>query len=299
MMSETANWTVRGRNALVTGGTAGIGLETALGLAREGANVMITGRTEARGQAALAKLRERLAGIEGAGAVAFVPLDLGDFRSVLAASQLVRQHFEALHVVVHNAGFVCKERRETDDGFEAMFGINHMGPFTLNRLLLDTLRASAPARIVVVASRAHRQVGGLDFDDLQMKASFHPWRAYARSKLANILFARALARRLEGSGVTVNAVHPGVVASEFGQDGPLLIRLFFRLARPFLKSSEEGAATSLFVATAPELEGVSGRYFADSRVKNPSAAAQDDALAEELWEVSNALSAGSSLPGFG
>lgn len=298
-MGTNGEWSVRGRNAIVTGGTAGIGLETALGLAREGANVVLTGRTAARGEAALKAIRARLSS-QGAdaGELAFLPLDLADFRSIVRFATAVQQHFDGLHVLVHNAGFVCRERQETADGFEAMFGVNHMGPFTLTRLLRDWLVESAPARIVVVASEAHRGVRGLDFDDLQMKQRFASWKGYSRSKLANILFTRALARQLAGTGVTANCLHPGVIASEFGQDGGPLIKAFFKLARPFLKSPEQGARTSLHVALAPELRGVSGEYFASSRPKRPSAAGRDDAAAETLWEVSDALAAGASLSSF-
>lgn len=293
-----AEWTVRGRNAIVTGGTAGIGLETAYGLAQRGAHVVITGRQAERGQAACAELVARLQGQRDAGTVRWMPLDLGDFQSMLGFAQSVRQVFDQLHLLVHNAGMVVATRQETVDGFEAMWGVNHMGPFTLNRLLLDWLKASAPARIVVVASDAHRMCRGFDFDDLQMKARFRSWPAYARSKLANILFARALAKRLDGTGVTVNALHPGVIASEFGRQGGPLIRWFFRLGRPFLKNTTQGAATSLYVATDPQLAGVSGAYFANQRIAKPSKVARDDDLAEALWEVSNALAAGSSLAAF-
>lgn len=298
-MQAQATWTVRGRNALVTGGTAGIGYETALGLARAGAHVVFTGRGAERGERALGRMRAALADTQGAGTLAWLPLDLGSFRSILELNHALRAHFDALHVVVHNAGFVCRERRETVDGFEAMFGVNHMGPFTLTRLLQDWLIESAPARIVVVASDAHRQARGLDFDDLQAKRSFASWQAYARSKLANVLFVRALAPRLRGTGVTVNALHPGVIASEFGQEAGPLIKTFFKLFRPLLKSSKQGAACSLHVAMAPELDGVSGEYFKACRIKQPSAAARDDGLALSLWEVSTALSSGSSLSAIG
>jgi NAD(P)-dependent dehydrogenase (short-subunit alcohol dehydrogenase family) len=296
--STPAEWDVRGRNAIVTGGTAGIGLETAYGLAERGANVVITGRQAERGHAACAKIVARLQGQPGAGTVRWMPLDLGDFQSILGFAKAVRQTFRHLHILVHNAGMVVATREETVDGFEAMWGVNHMGPFTLNRLLLEWLKASAPARIVVVASDAHRLCRGFDFDDLQMKARFRSWPAYARSKLANILFARALSTRLEGTGVTVNALHPGVIASEFGREGGRWIRWFFRFGRPFLKSTTQGAATTLFVACDPHIAGVSGAYFANQRLAKPSKVARDDDLAEALWEVSNALAAGSSLAAF-
>jgi len=298
-MSASDKWDVAGKTVLVTGGNSGIGRATALELARRGARVTITARDAVKGAAAETELRREL-GSE-AGSIEWRLLDLADFASILAFAKAFVAEHEALHVLVHNAGLVLSERRETKDGFEATFGTNHMGPFILNRLLLDLVKRSAPARIVVVASDAHKGARrGLDIDDLQSKRKYDGTRVYAASKLANVLFTRELARRLFGTGVTANCLHPGVVATGFTQDGDAggLWGFFFKWMRPLLLTAEKGARTSVFLATSDEVGGVSGAYFVKCRESMPSAAALDDAAALELWEVSDALAAGSSLPAF-
>ena len=233
------------------------------------------------------------------GSVVWMPLDLADLSSILAFARDFQERYPALHVLVHNAGLVLQERRETVDGFEATFGTNHMGPFILNRLLLDRLKASAPARVVVVASAAHFMArGGLDLDDLQSKRRYRGIQAYARSKLANVLFTKALARRLEGTGVTANCLHPGTVATSFTADGDMpggLWGFAFRYLRAFLASPEKGARTSVHLATAPELDGVSGEYFVRCRQATASGPARDASAAEDLWAVSEALCGAATL----
>lgn len=302
-------WDVRGRTVLVTGGNSGIGRATALELARRGAEVVFTYRDGARGRAAEEELRHALAAeridAQGSGdrrgSIEGMPLDLADFQSILAFAKAFCARYPRLHVLVHNAGLFLSERRETVDGFEATFGTNHMGPFILTRLLLEHIKRSAPARIVVVASAAHAMARhGLDLDDLQSKHGYQGAQAYGRSKLANILFTRALAKRLIGSGVTANCLHPGVVATNFAGDGDAsgLWAFVFRYLRAFLLSPERGARTSVHLATAPELDGVSGEYFVRCRRATPSGPARDEAAAEELWDVSEALCGAASLPGY-
>jgi NAD(P)-dependent dehydrogenase (short-subunit alcohol dehydrogenase family) len=194
--------------------------------------------------------------------------------------------FDRIHLLVNNAGLVNWSYSETEDGIETVWAVNHLGYFLLTRLLLDRLRESAPARIVNVASDAHKFVGGIDFDDIGHRENFRSMRVYGHSKLANILFTRELARRLEGTGVTVNAVHPGAVATGLAQNNGGWARALTGFLGVFFKSSEQGAATSLHVATSPELEGVSGRYFAKSRETKISKAAADDAAAGRLWLLS-------------
>ncbi len=289
-MSEKREWDVRGKTILVTGGNSGIGRATALELARRGAHVVITARDPKKGAAAVAELSAQLQ--PDAGLLEWRLLDLADARSIREFSAAFLAEFAALDVLVHNAGLVLSERRETQDGFEATFGTNHLGPFLLTQLLTERLAASSPARVVVVASDAHRQArGGLDFNDLQAQGSYSGVKAYGRSKLANILFARALARRLEPRGVTVNALHPGVVATGFTKDGDAggLWGFVFRWLRPLLLTPEKGARTSVYLASSPEVSDITGAYFAKERAKSPSAAARDDAAAEQLWEVSGAL----------
>jgi NAD(P)-dependent dehydrogenase (short-subunit alcohol dehydrogenase family) len=220
-------------------------------------------------------------------------LDLASFRSIRSFAAGVLDRFDRLDVLVDNAGLILRRRTETEDGFEATFGINHLGHFLLTDLLLDRLRASAPSRVVVVASSAHKGARqGLDFDDLQSIRKYRWMEAYSKSKLANIYFARELARRLDGTGVTVNALHPGFVRSDFGRGGDLggLYGWGIKyLAGPFAISSERGARTTIYLASSPEVGGVTGGYFYKCKPAVPSRVAQDDAAARRLWDVSEQL----------
>lgn len=278
---------------VVTGGNAGVGKETAIGLARAGASVVITARDRARGVAALTEVRDR----SGSDTVELMSLDLASFASIRAfADELLARH-DRLDVLVNNAGLVSRTRTETQDGFETTFGVNHLGHFFLTSLLLDRLRASTPSRVVVVASHAHKQARrGLDFADLQSERKYAPMAAYAKSKLANIYFARELARRLEGSGVTANSLHPGFVASRFGRDGDggRLGDIVMALARPIAISPEKGARTSIWLASAPSLATTTGEYFYKCAPSTPTAVARDDESARRLWAVSEELVATSS-----
>ncbi|KKL86540.1 hypothetical protein LCGC14_1943730 [marine sediment metagenome] len=278
---------MQGKTVLITGANSGIGRETAVALARAGATVVLTSRDPDKGEQAAADIRQR----SGAD-VALMPLDLASFPSIRAHADDFLQRYDKLHVLINNAGLILTERTETEQGFETTFGVNHLGHFLLTQLLLDRIKASAPARIVNVASAAHRFArGGLDFNDLQLTNSYGGMQAYGRSKLANIYFTRELARRLEGSGVTVNALHPGSVATGFAHDGDVRAPFswLWTLAKPFLRSPEKGAQTSIFVASSPELDGVTGKYFADSKETQPTSVAQDDEAARRLWTASEEL----------
>jgi NAD(P)-dependent dehydrogenase (short-subunit alcohol dehydrogenase family) len=278
-----------GNVVLITGGNTGIGKEAAVGLAGLGARVVITSRNEERGRAA----REEIVARSGNGAVEVMALDLASFRSIRAFAADFLDRFDRLDVLVNNAGLILKSRTETEDGFEATFGINHLGHFLLTDLLLDRLQASPPARVVVVASRAHKGARlGLDFDDLQAERGYRWMDAYNKSKLANIYFTRELARRVDGTGVTVNALHPGFVRSDFGRDGDLggLYGWGIKyLAQPFAISSERGARTTIYLASSPEAEGVTGGYFYKCKPAAPSKVAEDDGAARRLWEESEQL----------
>jgi NAD(P)-dependent dehydrogenase (short-subunit alcohol dehydrogenase family) len=277
-----------GKVVLITGGNTGIGKQTAIDLARRGAQVVITSRNPEKGQAALAEIR-RASGRDDA---ACLHLDLASLASVRALAAEFLAHYPRLDVLVLNAGLMLSDRTETADGFETTFGVNHLGHFALTGLLLARLKQSGPARIVVLASNAHRGAkGGLDFEDLQNSRRYDQWQAYARSKLANLLFTLELAERLAGSGVTVNAVHPGVVATEWGnaEDVRGLFGLALRLSRWAMLTPAQGARTSVYVASAPELAGVSGKYFASSREKQPRRAALHRESARRLWEISEQL----------
>ncbi len=195
-------------------------------------------------------------------------------------------------MLVNNAGLVLSHRAETTDGFEATFGTNHLGPFLLTRELTELLRASAPARVVNVASTAHRSARrGLDFDDIQFQKGYAGMQAYGRSKLANILFTNELARRLAGSGVTANSLHPGTVATRFARDDDAsgLLAFGVKVIKPFILTPEKGARTSVYLASAPEVAEVTGQYFVKCKPRSPSAAASDEAAAARLWSVSEQL----------
>jgi NAD(P)-dependent dehydrogenase (short-subunit alcohol dehydrogenase family) len=274
-----------GKTCIVTGASSGIGHETAVALARAGARVAIVCRTADKGERALTEIRQR-----SGGDVALFVADFGSQRAVRALAVRLAAALPRVDVLVNNAGLIMDERVLTEDGLETTFAVNHVGYFLLARLLEPKLIASAPARIVNVASRAHRS-GTIRFDDLMGARSYDGWRAYAQSKLANIAFTYELARRLAGTGVTANCLHPGVVASNFGNAGPALIRLGVRLGRPFLKSPERGAETSVYLAAAPELEGVTGKYFVNRREARSSDESHNLAVATRLWKVSEELTA--------
>jgi NAD(P)-dependent dehydrogenase (short-subunit alcohol dehydrogenase family) len=277
-------WDVRDKTILVTGATNGIGLASATELAGRGARVVMVGRDPARTDAAVAAVRSR--GGEATGM-------LCDFSSQAAIRRLAgdfRAGHGDLHVLVNNAGGVHKKREVTADGIEATFAVNHLGYFLLTSLLLDMLVASAPARVVTVASVGHRR-GTLDFDDLGFaRGGYGVMRAYARSKLANVLFSAELARRLEGTGVTSNSLHPGAVATNIWSGAPAWAKpLIFLLYRPFFITAEEGGRRIVQLAADPDVEGVTGRYFEEGRPVAPAPAAQDAALARRLWDVSETL----------
>jgi NAD(P)-dependent dehydrogenase (short-subunit alcohol dehydrogenase family) len=274
---------------VITGGNTGIGKEAAVGLARLGARVVITSRDEKRGRAAREEIVER----SGNDSVDVMPLDLASFRSIRSFAAGLVDRFDRLDVLVNNAGLILRRRRETEDGFEATFGINHLGHFFLTGLVVDRLKASAPSRVVVVASVAHKSARhGLDFDDLQSERRYRSMNAYAKSKLANVYFARELARRLDGSGVTANSLHPGFVRSDFGRGGDLgtfygwVIKY---LGGPLAISPERGARTTIYLASSPEVGGVSGGYFFKSKPAMPSKIAQDDDAARRLWNASERM----------
>jgi len=282
---------------VVTGANSGVGKATAIALAAAGARTVITARNEARGRAA----REDIRRTTGSDQVDLVVFDLADLASVRAGAAELLDRTERIDVLVNNAGLVLSDRQVTVDGFEATFATNHLGPFLLTRLLTDRLVESAPARVVNVASTAHRGARtGLDFDDLQSTGHYRGMQAYSRSKLANILFTTELARRLDGTGVTANSVHPGTVASGFARDDDASGFLAFgvKVIKPFILTPAKGARTSVYVATSPDLADVTGQYFVKCRVRTPSPAARDEAAAILLWWVSEELvGAAPSAPG--
>lgn len=285
---------MKGKTVVVTGGNSGIGLETASALAGMGARVLVTARNADRGRSAVAQIAERTEGAQ----VQLVVFDLADLSSVRRGAAEILEQAPRLDVLVNNAGLVLTERQVTVDGFEATFATNHLGPFLLTNLLLDRVTASAPARIVNVASTAHNSARkGIPFDDLQSERHYRGMRVYGQSKLANILFTLELARRLEGAGVTANSLHPGTVRTGYGADGDARGFLSFglKIAKPFFLSPERGARTSIYLASSPEVDGISGQYFVKCKARTPRKWARDPDAARRLWQVSEEL-VGLDLP---
>ena len=276
---------MNGKICLVTGATRGIGLETARALAAAGATVVLHGRDPERTRAAAA----RVAQSTGSPRVRPVFADFSQLARVRALAEELDATLPHLDVLVNNAGMMSPRRALSAEGYDLTFAVNHLAPFLLTNLLLPKLRQSAPARIVVVASAAHRRAS-LDFDDLMNSRVAGLWPAYARSKLANILFTRALAKRLAASGVTANALHPGLVRSHLFHDGPAWMQAAMgAFGGLFMISARAGAKTSVYLATAPELKGRSGGYYAHCHPATPSSAALADADAERLWRESARL----------
>jgi retinol dehydrogenase-14 len=284
--SSSSDPDLRGRTALVTGANAGIGLEASVALARMGAEVVLVARDRARGEAALQEVRER----SGSRTVSLLLGDLGSQASVRALAAAFRAAHPQLHILINNAGCVSTERRETVDGIEETFAVNHLGPFLLTNLLLDIVERSAPARIVNVASTGHYR-GTLDFDDLGFaKGGYWVMRAYSRSKLANVIFTRDLARRVAGKNVTVTSLHPGAVATNIWSGAPAWAKPLLAVAkRFFMITPEEGGARVVYLATSPEVEGKTGAYFENNVERQPAKLALDEGIAEQLWEISSRL----------
>jgi retinol dehydrogenase-12 len=268
---------------LVTGGTAGIGLSTAKMLAERGADLLLLGRNEQRGQAAVADV-ERATGR----APEFISVDLSNQSAVHAFAARFNETHPRLDVLINNAGGMFGRRQLSADGIEMTFALNHLAYFSLTTLLMPSLRAAERARIVNVASDAHFGIE-LDFEDLQSERRYSGWRAYKRSKLCNLLFTNELSRRLEGSSITANALHPGFVSSEIGVRNGWTFGLVWSLLTLFAISPERGAETSAYLACSPEVEPMSGKYFAESQVKPSSRVSYDREAAKRLWDVSVSL----------
>lgn len=272
---------MRGRTVLVTGATSGIGAETALGLAQAGARVGIVGRDAGRTRAAAEHIR---AAVPGAEVDRFVA-DLASQAEIRRLAADIRARYSRLDVLVNNAGAIFDRHALTPDGIERTWALDHLAYVQLSLELLDLLKASAPARIVNVASEAHRR-GRIAFDDLGHAGNFGAMAVYSQAKLGNVLFSAALARRLAGTGVTCNALHPGVIASGFAADTGGWFGVAWRLVRPFMKSPEDGSATSIHLASAKAVGDVTGAYFKNRRPATPSARARDTALQERVWTLS-------------
>lgn len=273
-----------GKICLVTGANSGIGKVTALEIAKMGAIVVMLCRDPKKGEDALAEIKQ----ISGNESVDLMIADLSSLNSVRQLATDFTAKYNYLHVLINNAGIHLPERMLTVDGYEYMFATNHLGHFLLTNLLLDVIKASAPARIINVSSEAHI-FGRFDFDDLNLDKKFNEIQAYGRSKLANILFTYELARRLEGTGVTVNCLHPGAVLTNFPRHSKMVQRAV-ELAPPgLLISPEVGARTTIYLATSPEVENVTGKYYEHLKAKKSSRRSYDVNLQKKLWEVSEKL----------
>ncbi len=285
---------MQGKVCIVTGATAGIGEVTALELARMGATVVVISRSEAKCRATVDRIRAETGNGTGrSGNVDYLVADMASQASVRAVAAAFRAKYDRLDVLVNNAGMFFAGRTESVDGIEQTWALNHLGYFLLTDLLRDMLIASAPSRIVSVSSGAHMG-GTINFADVEGKQKYSGWAAYSQSKLANILFTAELARQLEGTGVTANSLHPGFVASNFAMNNMTGVRSLlipvFRLMQKFAAiSPEKGAETSIFLASSPAVEGVTGTYFAKSKAVTPSKAAQDMDAARKLWAMSEEM----------
>ena len=278
-------WDIRGNRVLVTGATSGIGLEAARTLARQGARVVIVGRDAAKTGRCLEEIRTSAPGAE----LSSLLCDFSRQKEERRLAEEVLRRFDRLDVLVNNAGTVFKNRTLTEDGIEATFAVNHLGYFLLTQLLLERIIRSAPARIVNVASIAHRRAT-MDFDDLFYERGYSLVKAYGRSKLGNVLYTRLLAQKLAGTGVTVNSLHPGAVDTGIWSAAPAWMKPLIAILRRFaFISAEEGGRRIVQLVAGPELSGTTGQYFENGRIVDSAPRARDDALARRLWQESERL----------
>ncbi|XP_049913141.1 retinol dehydrogenase 12-like [Epinephelus moara] len=268
------------KTVVITGANTGIGKETAIDLAKRGAKVIMACRDMEKAQAAVKEVIEN----SGNENVVCMKLDLADSKSIREFAEAINKDEPKLNILINNAGVMVCPYGKTADGFEMQIGVNHFGHFLLTYLLIDLIKKSAPARIVTVSSMAHSW-GSINLEDINSEKSYNKNSAYSQSKLANILFTRSLAKRLEGTGVTTYSLHPGVVQTELWRhlSGPQ--QFFMKMASPFTKNSSQGAQTSIYCAVELSLEKETGGYYSDCAPANCSAAGKDDVLAEKLWEL--------------
>lgn len=278
------NTDMKNRICLVTGGTDGIGKATALGLAKLGATVVLVGRNTSKAGHVVDEIRRATQNPH----IEAIIADLSSLNQVRNLAEKFKARYKRLDVLVNNAGLVTRERGLSEDGFELMFAVNYLAPFLLTNLLLDVIKASAPARIVNVASMSYKW-GQIDFDDLQSGQDFDYRQAYYQTRLGMVLFTFALARRLDGSGVTANVLHPGIVKTNLSHNymGNPVFRFFEQL---IAVSPQKGAETGLYLATSPEVEGITGEYFSKKKAQPAAETARNQRLQERLWDVSEALS---------
>lgn len=267
---------------VITGANSGMGKATAIALAKKGAKVVLVCRNRVRGEVALEEVRM----LTGNDQVQLMICDLGSQHSIREFCTVFRREYQRLDILINNAGVVLPGRYETADGFELQLGVNHLGHFLLTNLLLDLLKESTPSRIINVSSGAHK-IGRIHFDNINLTNNYTLWRAYGQSKLANILFTYELARRLEGTGVTVNCLHPGAVATSMGINRDSGFGTFVtKLLKPFFQTAEKGAETAVYLATSDGVKFVSGKYFYRKKAIRSSKGSYDREIAEKLWQLS-------------
>jgi len=274
---------MKDRTIFITGGTSGIGRAVATELARQEATVVFTYRDKAKGNETLNEIRQ----VTGNERVYMLEVDLASLASVRRLAENYSKQFDRLDVLINNAGGYFGYRKSTEDGFERTFGVNHLSHFLLTNLLKDML-ISCKARIINVSSSAQR-IGHINFDDLMFENKFTGFRAYSQAKLANIIFTRELDRRWEGTGIAANAVHPGAVRTNFGNESKPVFKSLIKIGKPILKSPEKGAETIVYLATSPEVEGVTGKFFASRKQLRSNAESYDKQVWARLWEVSEEL----------
>jgi len=272
--------TMNGKICLVTGATNGIGRETALALARIGATVVLVGRSPERTRTAALMIQTKT----GNPLIDYLVADLSSFRQVYRLVEEFHRRYVHLHVLVNVAGGVFLRRQFSADELEMTLALNHLSPFLLTNLLIGTLKSSSPARIITVSSLVH-VFARIHFDDLQFTRHYHGWVAYGQSKLANILFTYELARRLAGSRVTANVVHPGYVATNFGMNNGWFYRMIFNIGRLIATSSRRGGETITYLVSSPEVEGLTGKYFVNKRARRSSRISYDPKIAGQLWQI--------------
>ena len=275
---------IKNKNVLITGATSGIGEATAIDLAKKGANIFFIARNNLKAQ----NLSDKIEFISGKRPKFFIA-DLASLKNIKESALEFISLDIPLHVLLNNAGLINNNRKETVDGFEEVFSINHLAYFYLTNLLLDKLKEGAPSRIINVSSGAHAFVKGFNFDDVNSLKEYKPFKVYGYSKLANILFTKKLSQVLENENIIVNCLHPGVVGTGFGQNNGIFSKILFNLSKPFMRSSEKGAETSIYLCSSPDVSDVSGQYFYNCKIAKTTKWARSEEDADRLWNLSKEL----------
>ena len=275
---------IKNKNVLITGATSGIGEATAIDLAKKGANIFFIARNNLKAQ----NLSDKIELISGKRPKFFIA-NLASLKNIKESALEFISLDIPLHVLLNNAGLINNNRKETVDGFEEVFSINHLAYFYLTHLLLDKLKEGTPSRIINVSSGAHAFVKGFNFDDVNSLKEYKPFKVYGYSKLANILFTKKLSQVLENENIIVNCLHPGVVGTGFGQNNGIFSKILFNLSKPFMRSSEKGAETSIYLCSSPDVSDVSGQYFYNCKIAKTTSWANNQEDADRLWDLSKEL----------